>query len=491
MAFKPYSTARVADIKPGDTLESIAARERAQGNNITAQDIAKFNWGTDNLEYIQELLRDELGAIQRSEPHDFLLSSQDSARSKLKIPEPFHEDAFGVDKNHTLHVRRKRCPKQFLTCAGLPSFSFDFDSSFLRPDAKKPLKEVQEIAEVYSDCKLFVFGHTDAVGDDLYNKKLSERRAWCVYSFLIKDPQAWESLYNHPKENWGVAAIQEILAHLGHEPGTADGDLGPKTRAAIRRFLDLPDGAPVKNDTGFRLKLFEAYMNGPDDAHVPKDRFCGDGFMGCGEFNLAEVMDNKNPENRRVVVFAFNQDRLPNFPCVFADISPCQKRISETGPRYNPGFFCSFYDTVAEPCHAENEHHSVSLLIRKYPVTSKIVNLLMDEYELLSTCGKLGSARKATSASTRDEKYLELTWEHVRSHMVLTLVHKLGGDGKRILLSEVPFMQLHNDGHIARNEGAEDLQPPPKEIEDADMEGMDQADSEEMDLENAPWEDEY
>jgi len=499
MAYKPYDTAREADLQYGDSLASIAAREQAQGNDITADDIARFNWGTDNAEYVQELLRDELGATERNAPHDFMLTAdddftpapEDAPRGTLKIPEPFRAEALPTDQAHTFYVRRKGCPKQFIACSGLATSSFDFDSSFLRPDAKADLRAVQEMAEAYPDSRLFVFGHTDAVSDDLYNKKLSERRAWCVYSFLTKDPLVWETLYSLNPNKWGIPVIQVILAHLGYDPGPVDGDLGPRMRAAMRRFLGLPEGAWVQNDAAFRVQLFEAYMTGPDDASVPADRFCADGFMGCGEFNLAEATDNRSPKNRRVTVFAFHKDRLPNFPCAFADVKPCWTRFSGTGTRYNPGFSCSFYDTIAEPCSAENEHHSVSLLIRKYPVTSEFVNHLMDEFELRSACGKLGASRKAMSASTRDETYLELRWEHVRAHMTLTLVHKLG-DGERVILSEVPFTELYADGHVPRNDEEEDEPPTLGDpMDDADEDDPDAPDEDDEDLEKAPWEDEY
>ncbi len=493
MAFKPHSSARTADIRRGDTLEEIASREREQGNDITADDIARFNWGAEEPEHIQELMRDELGATERRAPHEFVLSPDCSGRGELRIPEPFRAEGLATNREHRLRVRRKRCPKQFLACSGVPTLGFDFDSSFLRPEAKEALKDVQHMASAYPEAMLFVFGHTDAVGDPLYNKKLSERRAWSVYSFLIKDPSAWETLYSHHDEDWGLATVQEILAHLGHDPGGVDGDMGPLTRAAMREFLDLPDGAPVTNDAAFRARLFEAYMSGPDDASVAADRFCGDGFMGCGEFNLGKAQEEKSPDNRRVTVFAFHKDRLPNFPCAFADLGPCREHISEGSPRYNPGFSCSFYDTMAEPCWAENEHHSVSLLIRTYPATSELVHLLMDEYELRSKDGKLDEARKAMSASTVDEKYVALRWEHVRAHMVLTLVQKRG-DGERVILSEVPFTQLRTDGEVARNDATEDLQPPPPAPPGGQTEGPETEDDEAWNDGPPPrpaWEGEY
>lgn len=456
MAYQSQKRSKVAQIEPDDTLETIAERERAEGNDITAEDIARFNWGTEDPEQIQELLRDELGATQREVAHEFLLSPDLPGTSKLEIPEPFVAERLPVNRRYQLQVVRKKCPKQFLGCSGLSTGAFDFDSSFLRPEAKAELERAQELVDLWPEAMLFAFGHTDAVGTDEYNKRLSERRAWAVQSFLIGDPDAWETLYKHPDENWGVTAIQEMLASLGHEPGDADGDLGPQTRAAMRSLLGLPDDAKVDNDAEFRRELFTAYMNGPDDAKVPPDRFVGDGFMGCGELNLAEATDAKNDANRRVTVFAFHRDRLPKFPCAFDNLAPCRARFNEDTARYNPGFSCSFYDTIAEPCHAENEQHSLSLLLRTYPVDIATVNKLMDEYVLRSQCGKLGVARKAMSAGTRDETWLELRWERIRAHMKLTMLHRLG-EGERVLLADVPYGSLVTEGHVTEDGPA----PPP------------------------------
>lgn len=68
----------------------------------------------------------------------------------------------------------------------LKGTNFDFDSAKLRPAADGKLKEVAEFAETYKDAKLDVSGHTDSVGSDAYNQKLSERRANAVKADLVK-----------------------------------------------------------------------------------------------------------------------------------------------------------------------------------------------------------------------------------------------------------------------------------------------------------------
>lgn len=63
---------------------------------------------------------------------------------------------------------------------------FDFDSAKLLPAADKKLSEVVEFAAKYSNAQLDVSGHTDSIGTDQYNQKLSKKRADAVKTYLVK-----------------------------------------------------------------------------------------------------------------------------------------------------------------------------------------------------------------------------------------------------------------------------------------------------------------
>ena len=62
--------------------------------------------------------------------------------------------------------------------------NFAFDSAELTADAKKNLDAVAEIFLEFPDTDLMIEGHTDSVGDDNYNMKLSKRRADAVVNYL-------------------------------------------------------------------------------------------------------------------------------------------------------------------------------------------------------------------------------------------------------------------------------------------------------------------
>lgn len=62
--------------------------------------------------------------------------------------------------------------------------NFAFDSSNLTDVAKKNLNAVAEIFNEFPDTKLMIEGHTDDVGNDDYNMKLSKRRADTVAHYI-------------------------------------------------------------------------------------------------------------------------------------------------------------------------------------------------------------------------------------------------------------------------------------------------------------------
>jgi outer membrane protein OmpA-like peptidoglycan-associated protein len=68
----------------------------------------------------------------------------------------------------------------------LRSVHFDFDKSVIRPDAVPVLNEAAETLKAEGGIAVIVEGHTDSVGTDAYNQKLSHRRAAAVKQYLVK-----------------------------------------------------------------------------------------------------------------------------------------------------------------------------------------------------------------------------------------------------------------------------------------------------------------
>jgi outer membrane protein OmpA-like peptidoglycan-associated protein len=63
---------------------------------------------------------------------------------------------------------------------------FDTGKYTLRPAAREKLAKISGIVGTYPELKLAVEGHTDNVGGDAYNQRLSEQRAASVKTYLVK-----------------------------------------------------------------------------------------------------------------------------------------------------------------------------------------------------------------------------------------------------------------------------------------------------------------
>jgi OOP family OmpA-OmpF porin len=68
----------------------------------------------------------------------------------------------------------------------LRGVNFDFDKSTIRADAAAILDEAARILREQPDVRVSVDGHTDAMGTDAYNDRLSERRAQAVVDRLVR-----------------------------------------------------------------------------------------------------------------------------------------------------------------------------------------------------------------------------------------------------------------------------------------------------------------
>jgi len=355
MGFDKRENARKYTPQEGDTLQTIAERETAAGNPLTWQEIAKFNWGTDDRDETNAFLRDELGCRLRDADNNFMISADDEPQGELLIPVRFKKSGLSLETQHKITVRKKPAPpRQFVECARISGVHFETDKSFIRPSVVDDMQPLEDALARNPDAKVMIFGHTDKVGSDPYNKDLSERRALSAYAFITDDAETWEKLYN--KEKWGTKAIQEILKDFGdpYDPGPADGIYGSKTRAAVRKYQE-DKGLTVSGVAGpaTRNVMFTQYMTDKHDVELTPDQFMDPRHMGCGEFNPQEETEGPCEENRRVTFYLFHEKRLPNLPCRTGDLAPCRKQAAEPRPRNKDTFRCSFYDSIAKKCKHE------------------------------------------------------------------------------------------------------------------------------------------
>ena len=95
---------------------------------------------------------------------------------------------------------------------------FDFNKAVLRPEGKKSLDDaVAKLTGLKLEVVLVV-GHTDRIGKDDYNQKLSEKRAAAVKEYLVAKGLEANRVYTEGKgEKWSVTG--DKCNKLGAENG--------------------------------------------------------------------------------------------------------------------------------------------------------------------------------------------------------------------------------------------------------------------------------
>lgn len=83
-----------------------------------------------------------------------------------------------------LLTRKPKTPKETLKDV-FDNLSFEFGKAVILPSSFPYLDELADVLSKDSTWKLRIVGHTDNVGSDTANQKLSEKRAIAVSNYLV------------------------------------------------------------------------------------------------------------------------------------------------------------------------------------------------------------------------------------------------------------------------------------------------------------------
>ena len=138
-------------------------------------------------------------AYQTKDVYDIMLTAYDSADNKkvLQTPVSVNVAPKVVEKIVEKVVKETVAPppppelkvkqeKRGLVVSLSSEVLFDSGKFMLKPAAAKSLDEVVKILNDYPENKVVIEGHTDATGNRENNTELSSKRAWGVYSYLVK-----------------------------------------------------------------------------------------------------------------------------------------------------------------------------------------------------------------------------------------------------------------------------------------------------------------
>ena len=84
-----------------------------------------------------------------------------------------------------IDILNSEAPKEMTIVLDERSLNFDFDKSNVKPEYYDLLKNIKEFVE-QNNYEITIVGHTDSVGSNAYNFKLSRRRAESVKAKLLE-----------------------------------------------------------------------------------------------------------------------------------------------------------------------------------------------------------------------------------------------------------------------------------------------------------------
>jgi hypothetical protein len=144
-----------------------------------------------------------------------------------------------LEKKHDLNLLKK-------------GINFEFNSSKLTQNSYPTLDAIVALMKEFPEANLEVQGHTDIVGTEDYNQRLSEDRAHSVTSYLISK---------------GIAKDRLRAVGFGTRRPLADNETD-EGRAKNRRVELIPFEKEGKGDSGFSDKMEES-VEKPAPAAAP------------------------------------------------------------------------------------------------------------------------------------------------------------------------------------------------------------------------------
>jgi outer membrane protein OmpA-like peptidoglycan-associated protein len=167
-----------------DATRSAAEAERAQADRVAAE---QARAEAERARTQAEQARREAESMAERAQADRAAAEADAARARADAQEALGER----------EEMRRRLVQQLGTIletretargvvATIGDVLFDFDRATLRPAAREQLAKVTGVLLAYPGLRLRVEGHTDSVGSEPYNMKLSQARAEAVRNYLVE-----------------------------------------------------------------------------------------------------------------------------------------------------------------------------------------------------------------------------------------------------------------------------------------------------------------
>jgi len=144
--------------------------------------VFKFGVAKSSASELNDRLRQELAAAEQAR-----LSAQEAEERTRQLEEEVGNrlariKQIAAESQGKIEVEPKSREKILVSMR----INFDFDQARIRPEDAGTMHQVAEILKTYPEARVQLSGHTDNIGADEYNIRLSQRRIDSVMVFLIR-----------------------------------------------------------------------------------------------------------------------------------------------------------------------------------------------------------------------------------------------------------------------------------------------------------------
>ncbi len=161
-------------------LEAARGRLRAEAAQTAAEITAELaREETEKAKQDTQLAQEERSLAQEE--------VQRVREEQERIRKERDEDLARLHRAFNQIVETRRTALGLVMSLGNDSMQFDFDMATLKPENRELLSKIVGILLTSKNYGFYVYGHTDNIGSEEYNKDLSERRAQTVRDYLIEN----------------------------------------------------------------------------------------------------------------------------------------------------------------------------------------------------------------------------------------------------------------------------------------------------------------
>lgn len=176
---------RLAEIRQAQEREAAAERERQA--HLKAEEESRLRAEAERAKQEAELARAAAVAQQeaaRLETERARLTAQEAEQLRQRAEAEKRELRSRLSEQLNLILETRDSARGLIV--NLSDVLFDTGRYTLRPGAREKLSKIAGIVVSHPGLKLEVEGHTDSVGGEEYNQRLSENRAGAVRDYLIQ-----------------------------------------------------------------------------------------------------------------------------------------------------------------------------------------------------------------------------------------------------------------------------------------------------------------